>query len=394
MAILVVCGAAVAVWVLARGDLVGDDARAYWGGVRLWLAAATRSITSPYLPYVYWSGPAPFAPWAALPWETAWFVYRVFNVILLGWSVAWAYRQHPLATALLFLLITPALAATLDTGNVTFLCAMGIWAAHFVGPRLGGFLWALAAALKWFPALLFLILPPRTRLWGIGWAALFGILTLATWPQAVRQLDLVIGFPRPLRIDYLLLVWAAVPWIWAHPSWFEWRTWDAQVREAGGPPCGPGRLRRSPRRLGVARDATCGVSTFGLTTGLLGTGSPAVCHPAAHGTSPTHPSSLTRTRWRSPRADGASQAFVDATSTRGGQRVSCARIIRVAAHITRWTTIRFDVPTPSVGVSSGATVGRLPQRRTLASVLGATLNGGRRVLGCAHCGRCRSWPSP
>jgi hypothetical protein len=161
MAILVVCGAAVAVWVLARGDLVGADARAYWGGVRLWLGGGDPlDPPPPYLPYVYWSWSLPlFAPWAALPWETAWFVYRAFNVILLVWSVAWSYRQHPLATALLFLLITPALAATLDTGNVTFLCAMGIWAAHFVGPRLGGFLWALAAALKWFPALLFLILP-------------------------------------------------------------------------------------------------------------------------------------------------------------------------------------------------------------------------------------------
>ena len=66
---------------------------------------------------------------------------------------------------------------------------MGIWAAHFVGPRLGGFFWALATALKWFPLLLFLILKPRTRLWGIVWAALFGVLTLAVWPQVVRQLD-------------------------------------------------------------------------------------------------------------------------------------------------------------------------------------------------------------
>ena len=245
MAILVACGAAIAVWVLARGDLVGADARAYWGGVRLWLGGGDPlDPPPPYMPYVYWSWSLPlFAPWAALPWETAWFVYRVFNVILFVWSVLWAYRQHPLATALLFLLITPALAATLDTGNVTFLCAMGIWAAQFVGPRLGGFLWALAAALKWFPALLFLILPARARLWGLAWAALFGLLTLATWPEAVRQLELVIGFPRPLRIDYLLLAWAAVPWLWAHPAWFEWRTW------VGAAPRGAPRRGRSPQRL-------------------------------------------------------------------------------------------------------------------------------------------------
>jgi len=55
--------------------------------------------------------------------------------------VTWAYRQRPLATALLVLLITPALAATLDTGNITFLVRHGHLAAHFVD-RAGGFLWA------------------------------------------------------------------------------------------------------------------------------------------------------------------------------------------------------------------------------------------------------------
>ena len=256
--LLAVCGAAIAAWILARGDLVGADARAYWGGVRLWLGGGDPlDPPPPYLPYVYWSWSLPlFAPWAALPWETAWFVYRVFNIIVFGWSVSWAYRQHPLATALLVLFITPALAATLDTGNITFLCAMGIWAAHFVGPRLGGLMWALAAALKWFPALLFLILPPRARLWGIAWAALFGVLTLAVWPEVVRQLEMVISFPRPLRIDYLLLAWAAVPWLWAHPDWFEWRTWSARLADA--------RRRAgtvislwwgSPKRLTTARHA-------------------------------------------------------------------------------------------------------------------------------------------
>jgi hypothetical protein len=256
--ILVVCGGAIAAWILARGDLVGADARAYWGGVRLWLSGGDPlDPPPPYMPYVYWPWSLPlFTPWAALPWETAWFVYRVFNVIIFAWSAAWAYRQHPLATALLVLLITPALAATLDTGNITLLCAMGIWAAHFTGPRLGGLMWALAAALKWFPALLFVILPPRTRLWGIGWAVLLGILTLAVWPEALRQLDLVINFPRPLRIDYILLVWAAVPWLWAHPRWFEWRTWGEQIGEIRGIVADAvATWWRSPRRLANLKDA-------------------------------------------------------------------------------------------------------------------------------------------
>jgi len=256
--LLVVCGAAIAVWLLARGDLVGADARAYWGGVRLWIGGGDPvDPPPPYLPYVYWPWSLPiFLPWAALPWDTAWFVYRVLNVLLFAWSAAWAYRQHPLATALMVLLVTPALAATFDTGNITFLCAMGIWAAWFVGPRLGGFMWALAAALKWFPALLFLILPPRTRLWGIAWAVLFGILTLAVWPAVIRQLELMISFPRPLRIDYILLAWAAIPWLWAHPHWLEWRSWPQQLARARAD------AREAilawwqrPGRLAAARDA-------------------------------------------------------------------------------------------------------------------------------------------
>lgn len=256
--ILVACGAGIAVWIMARGDLVGADARAYWGGVRLWLGGGDPlDPPPPYMPYVYWSWSLPlFTPWAALPWETAWFVYRVFNIIIFSWSVAWAYRQHPLATAILVAVITVPLAATLDTGNITLLCAMGVWAAHFVSPRLGGLLWALAAALKWFPAVLFLILPPRARLWGLGWAALFGILTLAVWPEVVRQLELVLGYPRPLRLDYLLLLWAAVPWLWAHPRWFEWRTWGEQAREIRlTVTTAIGTWWRSPDRVANARAA-------------------------------------------------------------------------------------------------------------------------------------------
>ncbi len=256
--ILVVCGASITVWLLSRGDLVGADARAYWGGVRLWLGGGDPlDPPPPYMPYVYWSWSLPlFTPWAALPWETAWFVYRSLNILLFLWSVAWAYRQRPLATALLVLLITPALAATLDTGNITFLCAMGIWAAHFVGPRVGGFMWALAATLKWFPALLFITLRPRTRLWGLAWVGLFGILTLAVWPEALRQIELAINFPRPLRIDYILLLWAAVPWLFDHPRWFDWRTWGAQLDEARDEVRGGvATWWRSPHRLNGARDA-------------------------------------------------------------------------------------------------------------------------------------------
>ena len=85
---------------------------------------------------------------------------------------------------------------------------------------------------------------------------LFGILTLAVWPEVVRQVELLLAFPRPVRVDYILLLWAAVPWIWAHPRWFEWRTWPEQFRENRDIVVGA--IRKwwtSPRRVANAWDA-------------------------------------------------------------------------------------------------------------------------------------------
>jgi len=153
-------------------------------------------------------------------------------VILLLWTAAWAYRQHPLATAILLVILAAPIAATLDTGNITLFAALAVWAAYFVGPRLGGGLWALASVLKWFPAPLWLVLPPRARLWGLIWASLAVILSLATWPQTLQQLQLAINYPRPFRGDYVLLLWAMVPWVWSHPRWFHVSEWRVIVIEA------------------------------------------------------------------------------------------------------------------------------------------------------------------
>lgn len=232
--LIALTGGAILAFLVARGDLAGADARAYWGAVRVWIDGGNpMAPPDPYLPYVYvpWSVPL-FTPWAALPWDVAWFLWRAANVLLLLWTAAWAYRQHPLATALLLLLLAAPIAATLDTGNITLFAALGVWAAAYVGARLGGLLWALAAVIKWFPVLLFVIIPPRSRLWGLGWLALAAILSLATWPQTAAQLDLAVHFPRPLRVDYLLLVWAAVPWLWRHPRWLEPAGWPDLLREA------------------------------------------------------------------------------------------------------------------------------------------------------------------
>jgi hypothetical protein len=226
-------GAAVLAFLLARGELAGADARAYWGAVRVWIDGGDpMAPPAPYMPYVYFPWTLPlFIPWAALPWEVAWFLWRGVNVILLLWTASWAYRQHPLATAVLVAFLVAPIAATLDTGNITLFAALAVWAAYFVGPRLGGGLWALASVLKWFPAPLWLILPPRARLWGLVWASLALILSAATWPQTLDQLQLAISYPRPFRLDYLLLLWAAVPWLWGHPRWFKIAEWRPMARE-------------------------------------------------------------------------------------------------------------------------------------------------------------------
>ncbi|MFI5262293.1 MAG: glycosyltransferase 87 family protein [Candidatus Limnocylindrales bacterium] len=222
--LLGLAGALAVIWLVSRGNLVGADARAYWVGVRAWLDGGDPyHPTGPYLPYVYapWLLPL-FVPWALLPWGVAWFVWSGMNVLLFLWTAEWAYRRHPLATAAVVWVLLLPLIATLDTGNVTLLLALAVWAAQFVGPRLSAALWIIAASMKWFPVLLFVLLPPRARLWGLVAAAVAVLLTLATWPQTLVQLDLAINFPRPLRLDYLLLLWAAVPWFWRHadPLWW------------------------------------------------------------------------------------------------------------------------------------------------------------------------------
>jgi hypothetical protein len=268
IAIIAIVGASIATWLLVRGELVGADARAYWGGVRLWLGGGDPlAPPDPYLPYVYfpWSIPL-FLPWAALPWETAWFVWQAVNVLLLVWSAIWAYLQHPLATAVFLALIAAPLAATLDTGNITLLCALAVWAAYASGPRLGGFLWALVTALKWFPLVLFPLLPPRARPWGLLFLAIGGLLTVAVWPATVRQLEIAIGFPRPIRLDYLLLLWAAVPWLWQRPHLLDARSWPAQARAARADLSAGFRAWRSrPDRMRDAREAA-----FGATRSFLG----------------------------------------------------------------------------------------------------------------------------
>jgi hypothetical protein len=228
VAILAVTGGLVVAFIYARGELAGSDALAYWTAVRRWLAGEDiyQVIPGLYippaegaLPYAYapWSLYL-FLPWALLPWDIAWVVWRAANLVLFTASVFWAYDRRPLGTALIVALLGPSIAANLDTGNINVFIALGTWAAFMVGPRLGGTLWALGAALKFLPAVLLLVTPRPAWRYGLLAFALFAVLTLATWPDTLRQLEIVLNYPRPLRIDYMILAWAAVPWLYLR-SW-------------------------------------------------------------------------------------------------------------------------------------------------------------------------------
>jgi hypothetical protein len=204
--------------LVIHGDQAGVDAHAYWGAVNRWLAGQD-PLEQPhgFLPWLYapWLLPV-FLPWALLPWPVAWPIWRAIHLVVLALALGWAYQRRPLATAALVVVLWIPLVVTLDSGNVTLLLAMAIWAAQFAPPVAAGALWALAASMKWFPILFLGILPARARRWGLLFVALAVVLSVLMWPQTVIQIKAVLGDPRPSRVDYLLLLIAAVPWLWRH----------------------------------------------------------------------------------------------------------------------------------------------------------------------------------
>ena len=151
----------LAAGLIARGEPAGADARAYWAAVRIWLNGGDPyHPTGPFLPYVYapWMLPL-FAPWALLPWDVAWFVWRGGTILLLLWTIHWAYspaaaddrgHRRPSSPSRSGPTSTPATSTCSST--------LMLWAAQFTGPRLGGLLWALATWMKWVPALLWFVL--------------------------------------------------------------------------------------------------------------------------------------------------------------------------------------------------------------------------------------------
>jgi hypothetical protein len=225
MSLLIMTFGCVAAGLVARGEPAGADARAYWAAVRIWLGGGDPyRPTGPFLPYVYapWMLPG-FAPWALLPWDVAWFVWRGGTILGLLWTIHWAYRQRPLATAVLVALLGVPFGANLDTGNINLPLTLLLWAAQFSGPLLAGILWAIASWMKWVPVVFLIVLSPRARLYGLAFLGLSILLSLATLPGTIAQLEALFGFGRrPLRLDYIVFLWALVPVLWRRPDPFGW----------------------------------------------------------------------------------------------------------------------------------------------------------------------------
>jgi hypothetical protein len=240
MALLIITFGFLAAGIVGRGEPAGADARAYWAGVRIWLNGGDPyHPTGPFLPYVYapWMLPL-FAPWALLPWDVAWFVWRGGTILLLLWTIDWAYRRKPLETAILVALLGFPFGANLDTGNINLLLALMLWGAQFCGPVLAGLVWSIATWMKWAPLLLLPVLAPRARLWALVFLAASVLLSLATLPLTITQLQAVFGFgARPLRLDYLVFLWALVPVLWRRPEPFGWlrpSSWRAAAARLRG----------------------------------------------------------------------------------------------------------------------------------------------------------------
>jgi hypothetical protein len=127
--------------------------------------------------------------------------------------------------------------ANLDTGNINLQLTLMLWAAQFTGPRLGGLLWALATWMKWIPAVHWFILDGRARVWGLVWLAVSIGLSLITLPLTIIQLQTLFGFgARPIRLDFLVYLWAFIPWLYRardplaviRPAW--WRRAAVDLR--------------------------------------------------------------------------------------------------------------------------------------------------------------------
>ena len=87
--------------------------------------------------------------------------------------------------------------------------------------------------MKWVPVVFWPILPGRAKHWGLIWLAVSVGLSILTLPLTIIQLQALFGFgARPVRLDFLVYVWAAVPWFYRKADPFDFlrpSTWRSQL---------------------------------------------------------------------------------------------------------------------------------------------------------------------
>jgi len=231
----VVLGVTTAVLWMHR-DASGSDAYAYWYGVHVWLAGGDPyQVHNGALPWHYppWMLPL-LLPWALMPWNVAWPVWRILTTGSLLLSLHWAFGRRPIATARTAAVLAVPMGIALDTGNVIVLCALALWAAQFSGPRRAGLFWAGVTAVKWFPIVFWLTLSRRAKSWGFVFLLAGLAVSLATWRWTLEEVASITmtGVPHTesviaLRLDHLAIAWALVPLLWRHElAWLEGR-WSA-----------------------------------------------------------------------------------------------------------------------------------------------------------------------
>ena len=160
MAILIITFGTLAAGLVARGEPAGADARAYWAAVRIWLGGGDPyRPTGPFLPYVYapWMLPL-FAPWALMPWDVAWYVWRGGTILALLWSIHWAYSRRPLTTALTVLVLAfPDRGKPRHRQHQPAAGAAAVREPSSSARRLAGVIWAMATWMKWVPVVFMLV---------------------------------------------------------------------------------------------------------------------------------------------------------------------------------------------------------------------------------------------
>ena len=227
--LIAVVGGFFAAGLIARGEAAGADARAYWAGVRIWLnggdpyhptgrscrTSTRRGCCRCSRPGRCCRGTSPGSCGAAR------------SCSLLLWTIHWAYRQRPLATAVVAAALAFPIAANLDTGQHharAWRCCSGrrssrdrAWPACSGPSRRGSSGFPRPSS----------CCSPRAPAHGAcsGWASRSCSASPRCRSRSRSSRRSSGSASRPIRLDYLVLLWAtravavapSGPLWWIHP---------------------------------------------------------------------------------------------------------------------------------------------------------------------------------